>query len=195
MVTVSTRTASPRRDELLELAYQYVLAHGLPELSLRPLAAAIGSSPRVLLFLFGSKDGLLAALLARARSDELTTLTDATAGEADLGGLVSATWRWLSTPAVRPLLTLWTQAYARSLTEPDGPWAGFAARTVSDWLDVLAAAEPSDPAERTLALAVLRGCLLDLLATGDHNRVAGAVARYLSLTGRTTSRGPVLADD
>lgn len=182
MVTVTTRPSSPRRDELLDLAYQYVLANGLPELSLRPLAAAIGSSPRVLLFLFGSKDGLLSALLARARSDELKTLAEATAGEADLRGLVSATWRWLSAPAVRPLLTLWTQAYARSLTEPDGPWAGFAARTVSDWLGVLAGGEQQNPAEPTLALAVLRGCLLDLLATGDQDRVAAAVRRYVELT-------------
>lgn len=200
MVTVPTRPSSPRREELLERAYQYVLAHGLPDLSLRPLAAAIGSSPRVLLFLFGSKDGLLAALLARARADELAALADATAGQADLRGLVAATWRWLSAPPVRPLLTLWTQAYARSLTDPDGPWAGFAARTVTDWLDVLAAGaatagSPPGEAERTLALAVLRGCLLDLLATGDRDRVASAVGRYLSATAGTGRRRGVLADD
>ncbi len=69
--------SSPRRKELLERAYQYALAHGLADLSLRPLAAAIGSSPRVLLFLFGSKDGLVRALLARARADELAFLESA----------------------------------------------------------------------------------------------------------------------
>ena len=65
---------SARRRQLLDAAYRYVLDHGLADLSLRPLAAAIGSSPRVLLFLFGSKDGLVAALLARARADELAVL-------------------------------------------------------------------------------------------------------------------------
>jgi len=50
------RAPSPRQDELLELAYRYVLAHGLADMSLRPLARAIGSSPRVLLYLYGSKD-------------------------------------------------------------------------------------------------------------------------------------------
>ena len=63
------RAPSPRQSELLELAYQYVLQHGLTDLSLRPLAGSIGSSPRVLLFLFASKDGLVRALLARARTD------------------------------------------------------------------------------------------------------------------------------
>ena len=66
--------ASARRTELLELTYRYVLEHGLADMSLRPLAAAVGSSPRVLLFLFGSKDGLVRALLARARADELAFL-------------------------------------------------------------------------------------------------------------------------
>ncbi|HLR44115.1 MAG TPA: TetR/AcrR family transcriptional regulator, partial [Brevibacterium sp.] len=59
---------SARKTELLEAAYEYVLRHGLGEMSLRPLAAAIGSSPRVLLYLFGSKEGLIRMLLARARS-------------------------------------------------------------------------------------------------------------------------------
>ncbi len=201
MVTVTTRRSSPRREELLERAYSYVLEHGLPELSLRPLTAAIGSSPRVLLFLFGSKDGLLAALLAKARADELAALADATAGQDGLPALVAATWRWLSAQPVRPLLTLWTQAYALSLTDPDGPWAGFAARTVSDWLDVLgtglgpAAGAAAGPADRTLALAVLRGCLLDLLATGDQDRTAAAVERYLSATEGTETQRNVLADD
>ena len=48
--------SSPRRAELLDASYGYVLNHGLNGLSLRPLAAAIGSSPRVLLYLFGSKE-------------------------------------------------------------------------------------------------------------------------------------------
>ncbi|MGH3608743.1 MAG: TetR/AcrR family transcriptional regulator, partial [Pseudonocardiaceae bacterium] len=79
----------------------------------------------------------------------------------------------------RGLLRLWLESYARSLVEPDGPWADFAAGTVTDWLELLAAAQT--PAERgaadaetqrTLALTVLRGALLDLLATGDAERCA-----------------------
>ncbi len=182
--------SSPRRKELLERAYQYALAHGLADLSLRPLAAAIGSSPRVLLFLFGSKDGLVRALLARARADELAFLEQAHAtAQADLAATVHATWQWLAAAPVRPLLTLWAEAYTRSLVEPGGPWSGFARQTVRDWLAVLAAAQPAgrrgDPAEsaeRTLALAVLRGAMLDLLATGDTDRITAAIHRYLRLT-------------
>jgi AcrR family transcriptional regulator len=60
---------SARKRQLLDAAYDYVIERGLTELSLRPLAEAIGSSPRVLLYLFGSKDDLVQALLARARAD------------------------------------------------------------------------------------------------------------------------------
>jgi hypothetical protein len=59
---------------------------------------------------------------------------------------------------------------------------------VADWLTVLAAAQPATrrdtpagEAERTLVLAVLRGGLLDLLATGDTTRVTAAIRQQLAL--------------
>ncbi len=184
---------SPRREELLELAYRYVLEHGLTDLSLRPLAAAIGSSPRVLLYLFGSKDGLVRALLTRARADELEFLgwlrEPNDHGPVGLETIAEQVWRWLVAENHRAVLTLWIEAYARSLIEPDGPWAGFARTTVTDWLDLLAAAQPARErrtaagrARRTLVLAILRGALLDLLATGDTERTTAAVHRQLRAT-------------
>jgi AcrR family transcriptional regulator len=177
---------SPRQAELFERAYEYALGHGLADLALRPLAAAIGSSPRVLLFLYGSKEGLVRALLARAREDELALLASLSSPR-DLASAVETTWEWLAAGAHRPLNTLWLDAYARSLTEPSGPWAGFAQQTVADWLDVLAAAQPparrrtaAGSAARSLALAVLRGALIDLLATGEQTRASRAVSVYVA---------------
>lgn len=184
MGTAST-TPSARETELLEAAYRYVLEHGLADLSLRPLATAIGSSPRVLMFLFGNKEGLVKAVLARARADELDFLSELTDDPAppDLAAAVEQVWRWLSTPDHQPLLRLWAEAYTHSLVDPDGPWSGFARTTVDDWLTLLARfqspAEPDSPTACTLALAVLRGALLDLLATGDEPRVTAAVRHHL----------------
>jgi AcrR family transcriptional regulator len=186
-----TNGPSARESELLEAAYTYALGHGLAELSLRPLAAAIGSSPRVLLYLFGSKDGLIRALLARARRDELALVERVgRARERGGGDLVSTAlelWRWLADGAHRALLALWAESYVRSLTEPRGAWAGFAESTVRDWLELLAGAQdaaerdtPQGAARRTLVLAVLRGALLDLLATGDVERTTEAVRFGLS---------------
>lgn len=226
-------TDSARKQELLEAAYQYVLGNGLADMSLRPLAKEIGSSPRVLLFLFGSKEGLVRALLTRAREEELRYLA---ALRDERGGLAATgrdVWAWLADPAHRALLALWVEGYARSLLGAPGPWADFGRDTVRDWLDLLAerqaadnpseaaerqaaddpgkdcAENPQDPEnpadtadnadtadtagtentagtadERTLLLAVLRGALLDLLATGDTERVTRAVELHLRAVGR-----------
>ncbi|MGV9346279.1 TetR/AcrR family transcriptional regulator [Streptomyces spiralis] len=191
-----TTAPSARQVELLEAAYRYALAHGLADLSLRPLATAIGSSPRVLMFLFGNKDGLVRALLARARTDELAILDRlGQGGQPDRSGqpiglvpAVERVWAWLAAEEHRPLLRLWAEAYVRSLVEPDGAWAGFARATVDDWLAVLAACQPrperdseTGAVRRTLALAVLRGALLDLLASDDEPRVGAAVRHQLAL--------------
>jgi hypothetical protein len=81
---------------------------------------------------------------------------------------------------------LWTESYARALMEPDGPWSGFASSTVEDWLVLLSDAQAVDErhtaageARRTLLLAVLRGAVLDLLATGDVARTTRAVTHAL----------------
>ncbi len=173
---------SERRDELLERAYQYVVANGLSGMSLRPLAAAIGSSPRVLLFLFGSKDELIRALLARARADEVARL--ARVRSVDGGGLpavAAEVWEWLCEDEHRGLLNLWTESYARSLVEPEGPWGGFGRQTVDDWLALLGEADgDAGETERTLVLALLRGALMDLLATGDRQRTSRAVIEGLN---------------
>jgi AcrR family transcriptional regulator len=180
--------SSARRDELLEKAYRYVLEHGLADMSLRPLAAAVQSSPRVLLFLFESKDDLVRALLSRARADEVKLLeqlnTQTSRGLTQAAGEI---WAWLAAAEHRGLLRLWLESYSRSLAEPAGPWSGFAAATVRDWLALLAQAQPERERDtaaglqrRTLALALLRGALLDLLASGNEHRTTGAVRAGLA---------------
>src|SRR3954466_885267 len=108
VVSVRLARVTVRREELLEKAYGFVLEHGLADLSLRPLAQAVGSSPRVLLYLFGSKDGLVRELLARARRDELAAIQGI--GGGDLEAVTERLWQWLSAPELRPLLVLWVEA-------------------------------------------------------------------------------------
>ena len=188
-MTAPERARSAREQELLDAAYAYALTHGLGDMSLRPLAEAIGSSPRVLLYLFDSKDGLIRALLARARQDELAMLSELRdeTPDVDLGGAARRIWDWLSAPEHRGLLRLWLEAYARSTLETDGPWAGFAQQTVVDWLAQLRSYQPAalrrsaaGAAQRTAVLAALRGGLLDLLATGDARRTTAALDAQLA---------------
>ncbi len=106
--------------------------------------------------------------------------------------LVRSVWHWLAAREHRRLLALWLETYVQSLIEPEGPCADYAGKTVEDWLQLLAARQPpswrgspSGASEPALALAVLRGALLDLLATGDEERTTAVIEAYLSrLPGR-----------
>jgi AcrR family transcriptional regulator len=169
---------SARRTELLELAYAYVRRNGMGDMSLRPLAEDIGSSPRVLLFLFGSKDGLVQALLERSRAAEVELVEEVRAGSGGVAAAAERIWTWLADPAHRDLLRLWAEGYGRGLVTSDGPWADYPRRSVADWLAILAGTG-ADPVAATAALAVLRGALLDLLATNDAARTTAAVHRAL----------------
>jgi AcrR family transcriptional regulator len=177
-------SSSPRRAELLGACYAYVLEHGLTGLSLRPLAAATGTSPRVLLYLFGTKDDLLRELLARARHEQIAlvaaALDPATApGAGGFEALVDRLWSWLSAPEQRAAVRLTYEAFLYSLSRDPGPWLGFAGDSVQEWLDLLVQAQPDTPralaeARATRALALVRGLLLDLLACDQPIRVAAA---------------------
>jgi len=170
---VSDHRGSPRRAELLDSAYAYAVEHGLADLSLRPLAAATGTSPRVLLYLFGSKDDLVREILARSRREEVDLVAVALAARpASYELVVRRLWAYLCAAEQRGTIRLFLEAYTRSLGAEPGPWVGFAEQTIGDWVEILCRAQPGVArarAERRAVgtLALLRGLLLDLLARGD----------------------------
>ena len=108
---------SARRVELVDAAYRYALENGLAGASLRPVAEAIGSSTGVLRFLFGSKDGLVRAVLERARREELDMLAQLPAGE-DLRHVAGQVWAWLADPAHTPVLRLWVEGLGTRAHDP-----------------------------------------------------------------------------
>jgi AcrR family transcriptional regulator len=62
------RTADAERPAaLLDAVVKYLATHGVADVSLRPLAKAVGSSPRGLLYYFGSKEELVALAFAQLR--------------------------------------------------------------------------------------------------------------------------------
>ena len=156
-----------RRADVLGRAADYVLERGLARLSLRPLAKALGTSPRMLLYDFGSKELLIQDVLAEIRRRELTLL------EADVRTLDDV-WAWIAAPEREPFLRLFFEVYVGGLGSRE------AAPLVRDWLDFLATSwsPPVDEATATLMVAVVRGLLLDRLATGDTARTDAALRRF-----------------
>ncbi|WP_406278603.1 TetR/AcrR family transcriptional regulator [Embleya sp. NBC_00896] len=167
----AARPPSARRDELLAASVAYVAAHGLSELSLRPLAQAIGSSPRVLLYLFGSKEGLVRAILEVGRVEQFAMVERADGHPGGARETLDLLWGWLVAPERRGSLRLFFDGYVRQF-EGEGPWEDFATASLREWLPPLERVLAGHPLPPTLVLAVLRGLLLDHLAgdTPEHAR-------------------------
>jgi AcrR family transcriptional regulator len=150
-----------RRTATLSRAAEYVLENGLAGLSLRPLAQALGTSPRMLLYDFGSKERLVAEVLAEIRRREERLL------DADVHTLEEV-WEWISALEREAFLRLFFEVYVDAMKR------GEASPFVREWVDFLASRV--DEATATLLIAVVRGLLLDRLATGDKGRTDAALA-------------------
>jgi AcrR family transcriptional regulator len=165
-----------RRQELLEKAVDYVIANGISDLSLRPLAVALGTQAPVLLHHFGTKEHLVEELLGRVR-DRVRALGRAAEAQSHRSGL-GAVWTWVSDPSQAPLMRLFFEAYGLALRHPDR-YSDFLDHAVHDWLDEPLASV--DEISATLAIATVTGLLLDLLTTGERSRVEDAMQRFLFL--------------
>jgi AcrR family transcriptional regulator len=183
---------SARKSELVQKLLAYSAEHGLSGMSLRPLAAAVGSSPRMLLYFFGSKEGLIREVLIRNRKNQYHLVEQWLAEASNPADRIERLWQWLADPEHAGVERLFFESYARSLHDEDGAWAGFGATSVSDWLPFINRML-ADMAERTgsdagpmptFVLATVRGLLLDLLATGDRTRVGEAFGVLADLVGR-----------
>ena len=172
---------SQARERLLAAAVEHAMREGIADLSLRELAAAIGTSHRMLLYHFGSREGLLVAVSRAVEEAERASLASwgLTAGDA------RRAWQHFSDPQLWPLERLFFELYGRALLGRPGT-EGFLEAVVEPWISGIAAelveAGADVAAARTqarLAVAVTRGLLLDLLATGDREGVTEAFEQYL----------------
>jgi len=102
------------RQDLLDRATDHVLAEGLIGLSLRPLAAAIGTSDRMLIYHFGTRDALVSAIVVNSghRSQEAI---DALPGARSIRSGVNKLWEAYRTEPLNACLDVYCQAAATGL--------------------------------------------------------------------------------
>ncbi len=168
------------RAQLRDQAVDYVLSHGIRDLSLRPLAQALKTNARMLVYHFGSREGLMREILAglRERGDaRIRAWFEHPEKSRTLPDFLRWYWKQMSAPEVRPAARLIFELYALALRHPkDYPgiledplahWKGLAKKTSRQ--------SKADEAEATLLLAATRGLLLDLCATGDIGRTEKAL--------------------
>lgn len=172
---------SKRRQELLQKVLEYLLEHGVADLSLRPLAAAVGTSARLLVYHFGSKEGLVTAVMAEVQAKFQASFTAAVAGCAlKSGHPMLAFWKVLSRPANLPTLRLLLEVQVLALQNPS-QWGRYLEDTSSGWLEIIEGVLPPSKRNRTAATlcsAVIDGLILELLTTGDRRRTTAALELF-----------------
>jgi AcrR family transcriptional regulator len=171
---------------LREQAVDYVLSHGIGELALRPLAKALKTNARMLIYHFGSREGLMREILAGLREREDTHVQAwfrAGNKRRTLPEFLRWYWLRLSAPRARPALRLIFELYALALRNPRD-YPGVLEDPIAYWEKLAAksaVASKADTIEATLFLATTRGLLLDLCATGDRARVGRTMKMFTQL--------------
>jgi AcrR family transcriptional regulator len=171
-----------RRSRTLAKAADYVLEHGLEGLSLRPLAAALGTSTRMLLYDFESKEKLVDEVLAEIRRRLAGRFAELRSGRGEAETL-AAVWDWASAEERAPFMRVFFETHVHALAHPEAH-AGRGRPMIDDWIRFLESRwepEPLDRATATLFVAVIRGLLLDRLTAPDPQRVDSALHRFTEL--------------
>jgi AcrR family transcriptional regulator len=175
---MSAARDSGQRAAHLAGAVDHVLREGVATLSLRPLAAALGTSDRMLLYYFGTRDGLLAAVLDVVGEQLQAGLTAALPSEPVAPGrLLPALWASMEHADA--------QAHVRLYLEVSGlaargrqPFTGLARRVAEDWLSWvgprLDVPDDERPAAAAGLLAALDGVLLVGAVAGRERASAAA---------------------
>jgi AcrR family transcriptional regulator len=181
--------AATPRQRLLDAVIAHFTAEGLADQSLRHIAGAIGTSHRMLHYHFGSKDGLLLAVVRQVEAttrQRLAELSEDVPGDTE--ALIRRMWSSLADPALADFERLFFALYGRAL-QGDESIRPLLDEDVTHWLDAnealsvpLGVPAATARTHARLGLAVTRGLLLDLLATGDRAGVESALrvfaARY-----------------
>jgi len=168
------------RQRLLDACTDYALAQGLPD-RLEPLATAAGTSSRMLIYHFGTRDGLLREILGQARERQVETFTDLIRlrPQEPYPVTLARAWSAISGPPGEPYLRMFTRLHD---TAGEPLWPGFRRTATTDWLAPLEDGLRSlgRPELATVVLAVIRGLLMDLAATGDTARTNQAFNDFLT---------------
>lgn len=168
-----------RRRQLLDALVTEFATGGVGDRSLRAVADAVGTSHRMLLHHFGSREGLLVAIVEEVERRQMGLLAELP--DDPVEGF-AAMWADVRRPELRQFERLFFECYARA-AQGEKPFARMVPGAVDGWLgEVKAAADgPVDVALARLGLAVIRGLLLDLVATDDDAGVDAAARVFAEL--------------
>jgi AcrR family transcriptional regulator len=176
------------KQRLLDAAIEYVAANGISDVSLRALAAALGTSHRMLIFHFGSKERLWVEIVQTVEQRQRELLSQLLPDPSKpVGEAMRAWWKHISDPSLWPNERLFYELYGQAL-QGRPHTAELLSGIVENWLDpiteinlAIGVPQPLARAHARLGVAVTRGLLLDLLATRDVAGVDAAMEAFISV--------------
>jgi AcrR family transcriptional regulator len=179
--------ASPR-DRALDAVVEVALNGGITGLSLRGIAEAAGTSHRMLIHHFGSREGLLVEVVRAVEERQRAVLSKLSGQPGDPSAdLTLRFWQHLRSPELAPQERLFFEVYAQALQ--GRPWAEpMLDGIIDDWaapvagmLEAAGASPATAATVARLSVAVGRGLLLDVLATGDEAATDAAMRLFADL--------------
>jgi AcrR family transcriptional regulator len=171
-----------RKEILRDKALAYLLEHGIADLSLRPLAEQIGTSARLLIFHFGSKDGLISEVMDEVRRRVQQSFIALMRDAGGKGGL-KLFWQWSTHANNSPYVRLLYEVQVLAMQNP-AVYVPYMDATSSTWLSFVESTLPPSPQRRvtaTLCVAVIDGLMLEYLSNGDLSRTTAALEVFASL--------------
>src|SRR6201995_1516495 len=188
MVHSSGVTDKGPREKLLEGAIDYVAHNGITDLSLRQLAAALGTSHRMLIHHFGSKEGLWVAIGREVEDRQRAVLADLVpAADVPVEEAMRAWWRHISDPSLWPNERLFYELYGQAI-QGRPHTIDMLDGIIDDWIEpaaeinmAMGLSREEAVAHARLGIAVTRGLLLALVATRDVEGVDAAMDAFIDV--------------
>jgi len=183
---------SSRKLELRDAALAYLLKHGVANASLRPMASQLGTSARILMFHFKSKEGLLQEVLQELHSRLQSSFLKMNASRFNTRPVapLKRFWNWATKKETFPLLRLLYEIQIVAAQNP-GEYGRYLKKISLDWQAIVFEALSEslrNDAMSTLCIAVFDGLLLELMNTGDRARLTRALDRFISLASAAARR-------
>lgn len=167
------------RERLLDAAIEHFGRHGVGDTSLRAIAEAVGTSHRMLIYHFGSREGLLAEVTREVEARQRAAMT-ATYDEGLPPGEAAAAYWEQTVEATLRYGPLFFELSAHAMQGKEHA-AVLREELIGAWLPSitglclrLGIPQPQAETHARLALAAARGLLADLLVSGQREEVARA---------------------
>jgi AcrR family transcriptional regulator len=178
-----------KRKALRAAIARHILSHGVADLSLRSLAEALGTSARMLLHYFGTRDVLLREALEGVRDQEDSRIQawfeNQPEDKRTLRDFLAWYWPQLIDPKHLPFLRAGLEIYALGIKDPEH-FGSVLENPLAYWLRLVKKPLASKPTREeeslaTLALAITRGLIIDFVATEDAARIKRTMDKFIRL--------------